>query len=91
MKRTCMLTQVEFDSANPESRISPQVTDALVLEMKTNHAIRKEVSAALSGDAEFMAAMAESMLSLKASAVGLNTPGTIGEFFLYARDEETTS
>lgn len=91
MKRTCIVTQVEYDTKNPRSCISPQVCDALVDEIKINHALRKEVSAALSGDAEFMTDIAQAMLSLNATSVGLSTPGTLGEFFLYSRDEKTTT
>lgn len=90
MKRLCMLTGIEFDTRNPEDNISPVVKEQITKLFLNDDKIRKEIIATLVQDSEVMTEVAKSVLSCMATDVGLNYPGTVGEFFLRFRDRAAT-
>lgn len=86
MKRECILSGVQFDTQDPHAQVSPAVAEAIVQLIKRDKSLRKEVSAEILGDTESIREIAKHVLSVRASEVGLGTPGTLGEFFRELRD-----
>lgn len=87
MRRNCILTGILFDTQDPEQNICPEVSKNIIHVIRQDKSLRKGVSAELLRDSEIMVEMAKGMLAVDATEVGLNHPGTIGEFFLGLRDE----
>lgn len=81
MKRTCILTQEQFDTNDSEQAISPHTMEHIVRELGRNSHFRTEVMTAMVQDQECKNAFAKAIMNCTAESIGLPAPGTIAEFF----------
>lgn len=88
MKHICIFTGVEFSDKNPNAiPISPIARKAICDIIKEDPKMRKEVLSAIVEDDEVLKSVATSILMVRATEVGLNSPGTVAEFFLRLRKQ----
>ena len=86
--RECILTGVHFRSEDPDKKICDIAVDNIVREISRNAKFREEMVSAILQDSICVQHLAKAVLSCRAVDAGLQTPGTIAEFFSRLRDRK---
>jgi len=93
MKKGCVFTGELFSDNEEGNVLGPIAKEAIrkeIIQLLTNEPdLRKEVITAIVTDASVRQMIAQSVLCVRCTDVGLNAPGTIAEFFCGTRDGAT--
>ena len=84
--KTCLITNQEFRTEDPDDNISPFAKDSLRHMIKTDKSLKKEVLTEIVHDDDLLDLLVSAMFSRPATTVGLSTVGSISEFFRKQRD-----
>ena len=88
MRHQCILTGITFDAKNRDEHICPDAAERIVNLVMSDKSLQRRVSAEILGNAETMRELAQAIMNVRASEIGLSYPGTISEFFLELRDNQ---